>query len=197
MKFFETWWRAVRHVNPAVWLVVAAFLAYNGNLRSISSADTNPTRYLPISILTEFDLDLDEFDFLLTYPRLGPEAGTRDPYYVQRVGGHYLSTYPVMPAILSTPVYALLVWAGLADGPDTRMGLTRTEVLGTFLSKVSASLFVALSVGCVYLTLLRFVTQRGALAIAIPSPTQYDYPAHEGQEQKGIIDKQSTTRTHE
>lgn len=43
--------------NRAFVLIILAFVVYNANLRSITSFDTNPTRYLPISILREFDLD--------------------------------------------------------------------------------------------------------------------------------------------
>ena len=43
-------------------LFLLALIVYNANLRSITSLDTNSTRYLPISILQEFDLDLDEDD---------------------------------------------------------------------------------------------------------------------------------------
>lgn len=87
-----TLWR-----STALRLALAAFVVYNINLRPVSSADTFPTRYLPISILTEFDLDLDEFPFLIKaeHPFPGAEnAGL--PYYLQaaarasdvRVSGH-------------------------------------------------------------------------------------------------------------
>lgn len=40
------------------------FCIYIGNGRVIGSSDTLPARYLPLSILREFDFDLDEFPFL-------------------------------------------------------------------------------------------------------------------------------------
>jgi hypothetical protein len=158
--------RAAYH-NTAFRLGVLAFVVYNANLRSITSADTNPTRYLPISILKEWNLDLDEFDFLQEYPRGAPLKERRPAQYVQHVRGHYMSTYPVMPAILAVPVYAVPVALGLTEGGSDRGGLTRTEVVGTLLSKISASAYVALSVALVYLTLLRFADRRTALAIAL------------------------------
>ena len=50
--------------SAAFRLAALAFVIYQVNLRSISSADTFPTRYLPISILTNGNLYLDQFAFL-------------------------------------------------------------------------------------------------------------------------------------
>ncbi len=151
--------------STALRLALLAFVVYNANLRSITSADTFPTRYLPISIVREHDLDLDEFPFLrAARPGVaradGDSAST--PYYLQRARGHYMSTYPVLPAVLAAPVYAVPVLMGLTDGPGAALGYSRTEIVGTLLSKVAASLAVALSVAAVYLTLLRATTARGA-----------------------------------
>ena len=60
--------------STAIRLALVAFVVYNVNLRPISSADTFPTRYLPISILTEHNLDLDEFPFLITQDHRRPGA---------------------------------------------------------------------------------------------------------------------------
>lgn len=162
--------------STAFRLILIAFIVYNINLRSITSFDTNPTRYLPISILKEFDLDLDEFPFLHKYPervlhktnKLDGEREKNDlPYFVRHVRGHYMSTYPVMPAILSLPVYVLPVLFGLTDGPVSFFGFTQTEIVGTFLSKISASAAVAISVGILYLALLGLTNRRSALWIAL------------------------------
>ena len=116
----QSWW-------TTFWLVVLAFINYTANLRSITSFDTSPTRYLPISIIKEFDLDLDEFPFLHHYPEWWRGDKSTLPYYLQYVGGHYMSAFPVMPAILSLPVYAVPVALGLTDGPMSAMGFSRTE----------------------------------------------------------------------
>jgi len=155
-------------------LVLVAFILYNANLRSITSFDTNPTRYLPISILEEFDLDLDEFPFLHRYPerRLHQQGEPGEefndpPYWIRHVRGHHMSTYPVMPAILSVPVYAVPVLLGLTDNSGSAIGFSQTEIVGTALSKITASLVMALSVGILYLALLRLTSRRYALWIAI------------------------------
>lgn len=61
------------------------------------------------------------------------------PSYWVLVGEHYMSCFPVMPAILSVPVYALPVTLGLTDGEDSALGYTRTEIVGTVLSKIRLS----------------------------------------------------------
>ena len=158
--------RRSRHPwRTGFWLVLFAVIVYNANLRSITSFDTNPTRYLPISIIKEFNLDLDEFPFLHKYPEWWHRDKNALPYYLQYVRGHHMSSYPVMPAVLSLPVYAVPVLLGLADGPMAAIGFTRTEIVGTMLSKISASAVMALSVGFLYLTLLRLTSKTGALWI--------------------------------
>ena len=150
-------------------LALAAFLVFNLNLRSISSADTFPTRYLPIALLQGRGFNLDGFDFLRDSSYPAPEGdNSGSPYYLQLRRGHWLSTYPVMPAILATPVYALPVALGLTNGP-TRLtdGYSRTEIVGTLLSKIAASAASAAAVALVYLALLRLTGRRAAFWIAV------------------------------
>ncbi len=147
-------------------LALLAFIVYNANLRGITSADTFPTRYLPISILTEFDLDLDEFGFLLDYR--GRDPGDQGvPYFMHRSRGHYISNYPVMPGILAVPVYVVPVYLGLTDGAFSTLDFNQTEIVGTLLSKLAASAAVAFSVALVYLSLLAYTDKRRALWIAL------------------------------
>ena len=76
-----------------------------------------------------------------------------------------------MPAILATPVYAIPVLLGLSGDPSMPRppsdAPTRTEIVGTALSKIAASLAIALSVALVYLALLRLTTGSGALWITL------------------------------
>lgn len=78
-----------------------------------------------------------------------------------------MSAYPVMPAILSIPVYVLPVLLGLTEGSVSAMGFTQTEIVGTFLSKIVASVSVATSVGILYLALLHLTSRRASLWIAL------------------------------
>ena len=155
--------------STAFRLAAATFIVFNLNLRSVSSADTFPTRYLPIAMLSGEGFHLDSFEFLRDsrYPLPG---GDNDglPHYLQLRRGHWVSTYPVMPAILALPVYALPVALGLTRGPAAAPGsFSRTEVMGTMLSKIAASLATAVSVALVFVALVRITDRRWALWSAI------------------------------
>ncbi|MFN7974156.1 MAG: hypothetical protein U0166_17705 [Acidobacteriota bacterium] len=164
--------------SRTAWLVAGALVVYNTNLRSVTSFDTYPTRYLPISILSEGNLDLDEFAFLrkipdsykdpTNYHEIVTSGGTveRIPYYLMYGRGHYLSAYPVMTGILAAPIYAIPVALGLTSGATGADGHSRTEIVGTLLAKLAASIAVALSVGWVHLAVLAR-RPRAALPIAL------------------------------
>ena len=165
------WWGRRVAASTAFRLALVAFVVYQINLRPVSSADTFPMRYAPISILTEGDLDFDEFVFLRAEPEqhAGFEPGM--PYFLQFRRGHYMSTPPLMVSVLATPVYAVPVWLGLTGDPSEvrapGAGFTRTEVMGTLLSKIAAALMIAISVALVYLSLLYLVEASGAFWITL------------------------------
>ncbi|HLZ30754.1 MAG TPA: hypothetical protein VKV73_25840 [Chloroflexota bacterium] len=157
--------------KTAFLLALIAFVVYNANLRELTSFDTYPTRFIPISVLQHFTLELDQFPFLTHYPAVWSGNGVVDtsatPYYITLARGHVLSRFPVMAGILATPVYVVPVLLGLTNDSVAAQGYSRTEILATFLSKIAASLAAALSVGVVYLTLLRLTTHSGALWISL------------------------------
>ncbi len=155
--------------NPrrlALLLSLVAFFVYNANLREVSSYDTMSTRYLPLSVLQEGDLDLDEFEFFFkpgvpTNPvkKAGGAIPDRTPYWVQfsESTQRYVSTFPVVAALLATPIYALPVALGLGDDPG------RAQLIGTLLGKLSGAAFAAGSLALLFLMLLRLTTFRYAL----------------------------------
>jgi hypothetical protein len=120
--------------RAALALAVASFVLYNANVREISSQDTVPARVLPHEVLRSGRLDLDRL--FRDWPATAPL-----PYWVQRPGAHYRSSYPVAPALLAVPVYA---------GP-VLLGAGNSWVVLNALSKLAASLIAALSVMFVYL----------------------------------------------
>ena len=76
--------------STAFRLAVLAFVVYQVNLRPVSSADTFPMRYAPISLLTEGDLDFDEFAFLRAQPAKPPL--TRRPLPPSHAGWRSMPT---------------------------------------------------------------------------------------------------------
>ncbi|MBI2467853.1 MAG: glycosyltransferase family 39 protein [Candidatus Rokubacteria bacterium] len=138
-----------RPVRRALLLVVACLLIYNANLRETSSGDTAGVRLLPAIIVLEHRLHLDSF--FRGYP-----PSQEPPYWAQRANGHYRSSYPILPALLAVPVYALPVYLFGAE----------SWAFVNLLSKASASLFAALSVLFVYLTIRRLTPDPPALRIA-------------------------------
>ena len=162
--------------STTIRLILLSFIVYNANLRSITSFDTNPTRYLPISLIKHFSLNLDEFTFLHRYPDWWIEKyqkednskfQTRLPSYLQFARGHYMSSYPIMPAILSVPIYVIPVVLGLTNGSISIRSYNQTEIVGTMLSKISSSAAVAISVGIVYLALLRLTSRKNAFWLSL------------------------------
>ena len=148
---------AVRHraVSPDVSsshevaiLFSAVLLIYLANGRTIWSGDTVPARYLPLSILREGNLDLDEFPFLF-------EDKFPFPYFLQFVNGHYVSDYPVGAALLALPVYL----------PSALGHVNPQHPLIGQLEKLSAAAIVALSAAGLYLTLRRLTSGRESLVI--------------------------------
>ncbi len=132
----------------AAWLLVlASLVVYNANLREVSSADTIATRLVPVALIQEQRLTLDR------YFRDDPAV----PYWVQRVGDHYVSSYPIVPGVLAVPVYLLPILV-LGDG---------SWALINGLAKLSASLMAALSVLFVYLAARRLALESVAVPIAL------------------------------
>ena len=131
--------------RTAVALALGSFVLYNANVREISSQDTVPNRVLPYEVIEYGRLDLDRLF-------RGWPADAPLPFWIQRVGTHYRSNYPVVPALLAVPVYAGPVLLGAGDS---------WPVLNA-LSKLAASLFAALSVVFVYLAARELARRQGS-----------------------------------
>jgi hypothetical protein len=149
--------------RAALAFALGSLVLYNANVRETSSQDTVPARVLPNEVIRSGRLDLDRL--FRAWP-----AGAPLPFYAQRIGGHYRSSYPVAPALLAVPVYAGPVLLGAGD----------SWVALNALSKLAASLFAALSVAFVYLA-ARELARRlhtgeasalgAALVYAVATPT--------------------------
>jgi hypothetical protein len=85
--------------------------------------DSLPARFLPLSLLREGDVDLDEFHFL--YDHVAPSrwsSGKGLPYYLRRHDGHVVSSFYPGVALLAIPVFAIPTWMGIAaDSSEMRL----------------------------------------------------------------------------
>ena len=124
-------------------LPLAIFLA---GMRYVGSGDTEPAELLPISLLTEGNLDFNEF-----------VSGGDLPYMYRRVGERVVSSYPIVAGLLNVPVYAV------ARAVGVNLYARRLE-----LSMITASLISSLSVLFLYFALLRICeSPRQALSFAL------------------------------
>ena len=135
--------------SMAVLLFAGALLVYMITFKIPGSGgDTTPARYLPLSILRHGDLDLDEFPLLYA---------SALPHFLLKTCGHYVSAYPVGAAIAALPIYLPARFAPLpAESP-----------FFAELEKLAAAALTAASVAVLYLTVLRMVRRRFALALAL------------------------------
>jgi len=140
-------------LRKGLFLFLIAFLIYNINLRELTllTGDTIGARYTPISIIKEFDLYLDEF------PHLYLSQANKNYQYIQASRGHYISAYPVMIPILAVPVYFIPVV----------MGIPSYGIFVDMMSKIAASIFVALSVSFIFSACKYLIEEKASFYIAI------------------------------
>ena len=120
-------------------LFVALLLIYNLNLRQVSSHDTYASRFVPISVLRDGDLILDEFVPAEMKQRADRNLLSDNFVYVR---GHFYDSHPPIGPLLTMPVYALPVWIGIPRDP---------ELVGNLFSKLAASMMAALSAVMIFL----------------------------------------------
>jgi len=114
-------------------LLVGLLVAYNINLRQVSSHDTYASRFVPISILRDADVILDEFVPEEMKQRAGEDVLSDNFVYVR---GHFYDSHPPIGPLLALPVYALPAWIGIPHS---------ATLVANMFSKLAASIIVALS----------------------------------------------------
>jgi hypothetical protein len=140
-------------LGPALGLIVLIFAGLVANGRPIGAGDTRATERVAASLVRERDFDLDE------YPEI-------EPPFARQLGDHRISIYPVLSAVMATPVFA--VAAAFFDLDET----------GTALAgKLAAALFAGAAAGVLYLclmvrasTTLRGPSRGGATLSAVVFP---------------------------
>jgi hypothetical protein len=133
--------------SPWLLFLTVVFI-YSLNGTTLGAGDTIPASYLPISILRQLDFDLNEFPFLYD-PKI--------PYFLQRINGQIVSTYPPWAGLLAVPIYLFPVLGGVSP----------QSPLIPALEKLSATLITALSVMFLLFALRRITSEKIAWLIAI------------------------------
>jgi len=137
----------------------------------IQSEDTVSSIVLPLAILKDHTFYLDNYYSLMQKKYPQPDGGD-EPYYLKKVGNHYLSFFPVVAPILSLPVFALLYVFNLP---------INFEVLG-ILGKLSAMIMVSLSAVYMYKILLQLDSgKKWALRLSLVYAFATNVFAHSSQ----------------
>lgn len=134
-------------------IVLASFLIYNANLRSIAAGDSYPARFLPFALWGWGTLYLDP---------------VREATLQNRASGHWLATtpdgrsaslYPVVTPLLVAPLYLPAMAYLQIRGWEPE----RLDRVGYVMEKLAASAVASLAVGWMFLLLRRRQEVRGAL----------------------------------
>jgi Dolichyl-phosphate-mannose-protein mannosyltransferase len=150
------WWSrgATRGIPACLWirspwlLFLGVIFIYSLNGRALTSGDTIPASYLPLSLLREFDFDLDEFPFLY-------EGDL--PWFLQSINGRVVSAYPPWAGVLAVPVYL----------PSVLGGISPQAPMIHDLEKLAATLITALSVILLLCALRRLTSEKIAWSVAV------------------------------
>lgn len=146
-------WSSKKRLTFAGVLVSALFLIYNANLRLISTADSIPARFLPVSILVDHSLFLDRF------------AEFKHHAIWEREDGHLISYVPIATPLLATPIYALPLM--ILSFRHSNYYSARFYWLLGLLEKISASVITALSALFIFLVLLELSPPFIALLLSL------------------------------
>jgi hypothetical protein len=140
----------------AALLCLLLFILFNSNLRHGSSVDTIPNTALPLSILKEGNVNLNEYRTLLDNSKNTLEAGFIFGA-IQIRGEDIISSYPIGASLLAIPFYFIADISGnLSSWHDYRVA-----------AKISSSAMVALSASFLFLSLAQLTAYKPALIITL------------------------------
>lgn len=87
------------------------FLIYKIGVNSLplQSEDVLPSVFSGITLIQERTLYLDTYYSMMTSKYPQPDDGSRTPFYLRKIGDHYLSAFPIMNTLLSLPIFLIYV----------------------------------------------------------------------------------------
>lgn len=108
-------WPEHRRVITGIAIGLVTLSIYLTPHRGHETADSIPTRLIPVLLLTQGNLDFDAYlaSFDRKFPRIDQHF-----YFLRKIGAHYVSFFPVAPGILLTPLYAPFVLYHQAQHPS-------------------------------------------------------------------------------
>jgi hypothetical protein len=141
----------------ALLLALIALLVYNANCRDISTGDTYPARFEPLTILRFGTVYMDDLEKVV-------RMDSAQPYWLLPLQGHIVSVYPLVTPLLVTPLYlpALLYldhhgWGDVA----------RVRQVALVMEKIAASAIAAAAAGLMLLLLRRRMSRGRAILLTI------------------------------
>ena len=144
-------------------LLLLFFIIYNANLRTISTDDAFPTRFLPFNLLLNHSLYLDQF----IEPLLAEPLGAHGLYFAAKSHGHFISTYPIIAPVLVTPLYVLPAWWLSHHSPPLYPSSPAFFVTLITMEKLSASLIAAMSGAVLFLAFRKVASRNVSLMVAL------------------------------
>jgi len=135
--------------------IILLWLVYQSNARFIGGSDVYPGRFIPVSLVTEGNYDMDEFLFIRSNNPKNWAPGAK--YYMNHPGKPYnnrcLSNSPTLIATLMAPFYII---------PFRIYKISPQHYLVFYMDKAFASLFAAFSALFLFYALREKRTPRGA-----------------------------------
>ncbi len=172
MKLFRTDHQAIKLFWLVFFVYTLSWLCFyfSGiNRTLLPSEDALPATYLPVSLVSEGNLDLNEYyDYLVShYPN--PDDKDALPFYVRYINDRYVSGFPVVNVLMVAPIYAFFIWgASLFSGLMPSLAdLTSSVVFILALGKIASAIIAAFSVLVVYLIGKEMSTSKVALVVSL------------------------------
>ncbi len=155
-----------RSICISLLIGLLCLVIYNVNLRSISTGDNYPARYLPLSLWKHASLTLDPIaDLVAQGIELPTKSGeiAHAGWVVKSPNGHLISLYPIATPVLVSPLYlpAIAYLNHVGWSPE------QIDFVARFMEKLVASLIAAVSVALLYLVLLRQCSNRAAVMLSL------------------------------
>lgn len=139
----------------AFYLSVIAFVIYNANMRTVTSADNAEAGYVAVNVVARHTAFLDEF-----YKPYMPVAPERLPDHVSYVQ-HARANYGTELGVFLSPIYWVLMKIGRYDSSNIDYDPASFEFNQQFrmflvwAEKISVSFVAALTIGFFYLLLIQ------------------------------------------